>query len=456
MKILMTGATGLIGKQLGKKLSQEGHEIIVISRQRKKAELELPFQCQVIEADISKAPLKEKINVDVVFHLLGESVSQRRWNDEVKKDILDSRVESTKNLGASLQLGVKHFISASAIGVYGDRPKESLSEKSQGDKSFLSEVCESWEKAVSSIASSIPEVKISIVRIGIVLADQGGALAQMLRPFKAGVGGSLGSGNQFMSWIHIEDLVSLFTFIMNQKLTGVFNGVSPAPVMNKTFSRELANTLRRPLGLPIPAFMLKILFGEMSRVILSDQKVYPERVIQSGFSYKFTSLREALEDLLKNQKKSEECFVVEQFIPQPRSKVFDFFCEAKNLEEITPSHLNFKILKSSTENIQKGTLIDYRLKIRGIPVYWKTLIEDWSPIERFIDTQIEGPYSLWHHTHEFFDVPGGTLMRDTVRYKVPLDYVGWISSIFLVSKEVGAIFDYRKKVVYQKFYNRNS
>jgi uncharacterized protein (TIGR01777 family) len=298
MKILITGATGLIGKELGRVLHKKGHSICVVSRDRQKAEKQLPFPCEIMECDLGKVPFKEKHSFDAVFHLMGENVTARRWNEKVKKEILDSRVISARNLNASLTDSVAFYLTSSGVGIYGDQPGVSLTEKSSFDGSFLSNVCVAWENEADQYLKIRPTTKIAKIRTGIVLSSKGGALDKMLPAFKMGVGGALGSGNQFMSWIHIDDLVSMMIFAFEKNIGGAFNGVSPHPVTNKEFSRALADGLHRFLGPSVPRVALKLLFGEMAEIMCADQKAYPTHALNSGFQFKYADLKEALTDVL--------------------------------------------------------------------------------------------------------------------------------------------------------------
>lgn len=297
MKILLTGATGLVGKELGKSLIASGHELVVVSRSREKALKSLPFSCQIIEGDLVSSVVPISMVVDGVIHLLGESVADHRWNEKVKKDILSSRVQSSYNLIQSLNTAPQFFISASAIGFYGHRPGEVLTENSFNDESFLSQVCVQWERSAFSIKEKFPNTLVAAIRIGLVLSADGGALKKMLMPFKLGLGGVLGSGQQYMSWIHLQDLVRMFIFVMDNKLSGIFNGVAPTPVTNEEFSKALAQTLNRPLGPAIPQWVLRLALGEMSKVIVSDQKVSSQKIQEQGFKFDFPVLIQALNKL---------------------------------------------------------------------------------------------------------------------------------------------------------------
>ncbi|MFZ4404291.1 MAG: TIGR01777 family oxidoreductase [Pseudobdellovibrionaceae bacterium] len=453
MKILITGATGLIGKELGKALALKDHQLVVISRSAEKAKLVLPFPCEVIEGDLEKSPLLLPA-VDAVIHLAGTSVAEGRWTAEQKKSILESRVLGTRHLLQSLSAAPSVFISSSAIGIYGDRGDEELTESSSTGPGFLAEVCKQWEAEAEKIhaRSGFSGVRTVYMRTGVVLARSGGALEKMLWPFRAGIGAALASGQQKMSWIHIDDLVQLFIFALeNPSAQGAINAVAEKPVSNLDFSKTLAKILHRPLLPNIPTFVLKILFGEMAVVLTASQNIKPTAALNLGFAFRFKDLQSALDDLLAEASKGEDVFYAEQFVPATPEKVFPFFSEAQNLEKITPDTLNFKIKNMSTPEIGQGTLIDYRLKIHGVPAGWRTLIDQWQPPFKFVDTQLKGPYSLWHHTHEFKNLAGGTLMTDRVRYKAPLGYLGWLAAGWLVKKDVSQIFSYRRKIVDQIF-----
>ena len=447
MKILITGATGLIGKELGKVLFQQGHHIVVVTRNRSKAIRELPFPCQILEGDLGKSPLTQPISVDAVFHLLGESIANGRWTKKAKQEILQSRVQSTLHLNQSLTSSVKFYLCASGIGIYGNRPGEILSEQSAGDDSFLSRVCQEWEKSADSFSKVCPEATIAKLRIGLVLSKTGGALEKMLFPFKAGVGGPLGSGKHYGSWIHIQDLIGIMLLALDRKISGAINGCSPESAINRDFSRTLAQVLNRPLGPSIPRAALNLLFGEMASILFDDQNAIPKKILDAGYAFRFPNLNLAFKDLLCDQIGTQEIFVTEQYLPIKAETLFKFFSDAKNLESITPPSLKFHIVKISSTEMKSGVEIDYRLKIHGLPVKWKTRIQEWEPNKKFVDTQLKGPYSLWHHTHEFVPWGEGTLMKDSVKFRLPLGYLGWLAGSHFVRSDVAKIFAFRRDYV---------
>lgn len=453
-KVLLTGGTGFVGKHLGKSLVRKGYEVVVVTRNPKSYQGTLPYPCEYVAWKDLQAYLKSN-PISHVIHLAGESVAGKRWNTQVKKEIYDSRVKSTQNLIDALkesQSPVQTFISASAIGFYGDRGEESLHEKSEVGQGYLSEVCKAWEDEIFKAEKIFSNARVAALRIGIVLGDGGGALAEMLPPFRDGYGAALGNGRQWMSWIHIEDLISLFVWSLeNKKTKGVYNAVSPEAVRNLDFSYKLSQYFKTPLLPKVPSFALRTLVGEMSRVILSSQKVVPRKALDEGFEFKFGFLDKALTNILEPLKPFETKVIFEQWVPHTIEKLFPFYENEQNLEQITPPWLNFKVLGKSTPQLQAGTLIEYKLSFRGIPMHWQTLIESFEKNKSFVDTQKKGPYQKWHHTHEFEALANGTIVRDIVRYKVPLSGIGYAASSWLVHKDVKNIFDYRAHKIAELF-----
>lgn len=296
MKVLVTGATGLVGQALLNKLTDQGHQVIAITRSQRKSAQQLKRCEKVIEHNLDQSPFSPDLisGVDAVIHLAGENVAAQRWNEEVKERILSSRKTGTENLIKSLPPGIKVFISASAIGFYGDRGEEILSEESQMGSGFLAEVCQQWEGA----SQSFPGRRV-LMRTGVVLSPQGGALAKMKIPFMVGLGGPLGKGEMWMSWIHLDDLVDLFILALSDsKISGVYNAVAPEPVQNLEFSRSLAAVMRRPLGPAVPLFVLKMAMGEMSSVLLASQRVMPARLLQQKYNFRYQDVTQALMNLL--------------------------------------------------------------------------------------------------------------------------------------------------------------
>jgi uncharacterized protein (TIGR01777 family) len=454
MKVLLTGATGFIGKKLATRLFQEQHSLVVLSRKAKSVAEALGIPCQVYEWDSlrSKVPDEALKGVDAVIHLAGESIAGARWSDSKKRKIRDSRVFGTAHLMDSIssmsEPRPKVILCASAVGLYGDRGDEVLNEDSAAGSGFLSEVCQQWEK--ESLGRQIPGVRQVAVRTGLVLGRDGGALGQLLPIFRSGLGGRVGSGHQWMSWIHIDDLISIFLSLLEKpSLTGPVNAVSPNAVTNSEFSSVLGRVLNRPTFFSTPAPFLKLALGEMSQLILGGQRVQPERLLKNGFQFQYPSLEEALSEICQNS--SDEEFSAVQYISKRPEEIFPFFSQAENLEEITPPWLKFQMTRKSTQMIEENTLIDYTLKIHGIPVRWQSRIEDWKPNQGFVDTQTRGPYRKWHHTHRFEKVKDGTLLIDRVLYRVPGGLLGKMILGKKIRQDIETIFNYRRKKIREVF-----
>jgi len=463
--ILVTGGTGLIGRPLVLRLLEAGYQVRVLSRDGARAEraLGLPVECFTWKDPQNDAPPAEAMrDVIGVIHLAGESVAEGRWSEERKKDILNSRILSTRQLVKALLDGhggqPEFFILGSAIGIYGDRGDQELDESSpileagssDEGSAFLARVCREWEAEVAPLATK--GVRVCTVRTGLVLARYGGALAKLLPVFNKGAGGPTGSGRQWMSWIHVDDIVGVFAHLAEESSAkGVFNGTAPKPENNADFGKKLGSALGKPAFMPAPAAALKVALGEMADLVLTGQKVLPRRVLESGYAFRYTQLEDAFEQLCGGRRRGAEVLEAVQWVPERIEKVFEFFCDEKNLERITPPFLNFRVLGKSTPDIGEGTLIDYQLKLHGLPLKWRTLIERWRPNESFVDRQLKGPYTRWEHTHAFRPLNGGTLMTDEVLYRLPMGVLGNTVAGGFVRGDVTKIFEYRKKVINEFF-----
>jgi uncharacterized protein (TIGR01777 family) len=281
-----------------KVLAKDGHSLTALSRH---AGTNLPPGVRLAVWDPAKGepPADGLRDADAVIHVAGAPVAQR-WNAQVKQDIRESRVAGTRNLVQGLsKLSRKPpvLICASAIGYYGSRGDEVLTESSAPGNDFLSEVCVAWEKEAQ--AAEAFGMRVVRMRIGIVLDARGGALPRMLPPFKMGVGGKLGSGKHWMSWIHLDDMAGLFQFALANPVSGAINGVAPNPVTNADFTRALASAVHRPAIFPVPGFALHLLFGEMGDMLLASQRVAPKAAESAGFKFRFPELAGALADALK-------------------------------------------------------------------------------------------------------------------------------------------------------------
>jgi len=300
MKVLVTGATGFIGKVVVRQLLQAGDEVVILTRNIPKAALTLGSECKYFQwANTNEAPPAEAFEgVEGVINLMGEGIAAEKWTEEQKKKIYDSRIESTKNLVnaiSKMDKQLQAFVSGSAIGIYGNRGPEDINEKSDLGNDFLSNVCKDWEAEAARVKPLTR--RLVFVRTGVVLGRNGGALEKMLPIFKLGVGGPVGTGNQYMSWIHVEDIAAMFVeALKNKDMSGVYNGTAPYPATNREFSKALGKILKRPAILPAPAFALKFAFGEMSAILLEGQKVLPTKFKEVNFRYRYPTLEMALKE----------------------------------------------------------------------------------------------------------------------------------------------------------------
>ncbi len=301
-RILITGGTGLIGTRLSEMLIDYGYEVAHLSRHPQPYSHYKTFKWDIDKHYIDDAVLTY---ADYIINLAGSSVAGGKWTNERKREILDSRVKSTNLLHDCLSQTkhhVKAFISASAIGIYGDTGDRLVIEESALGDDFLADVCRQWEAAAWGIRDLA--IRTCIFRIGIVLSDRGGALPQMARPIKLMAGAPLGSGKQYISWIHIDDVCRAFIRAIEEPAyQGVFNAVAPNPVTNKQFTQILASVMHKPLtGFKVPAFGLKLVLGEMSEVLLEGQRVSANKLIQHGFTFEYHSVQQALESFYEKDK----------------------------------------------------------------------------------------------------------------------------------------------------------
>jgi hypothetical protein len=298
MNITISGASGFIGRRLLKNLASAGHSLRVLTRHAG-ANMPPGIRLSVWDPMKGQPPRESLENANAIIHLAGEPVAQR-WTPEVKRRIRDSRVGGTRQLVEALSAlprGPNVLVAASAVGYYGSRGDELLDESSPPGTGYLAETCVAWEQEAQ--AATALGMRVAVIRIGMVLDPAGGALARLLLPFRMGVGGRLGSGQQWTSWIHLADLAEQVRFAVDNPVAGVWNGVAPVPVTNRDFTRELARALHRPAILPVPGLALKAIFGEMSEVLLASQRVAPRAAQAAGFRYRFPQLGAALADLLR-------------------------------------------------------------------------------------------------------------------------------------------------------------
>jgi uncharacterized protein len=299
MRVFITGGTGLVGSRLIRRLRQRGDEVVLLSRKPSTGPAD-PGVLRVVGDPVTQGPWMDAVaDCDAVVNLAGENLFAKRWNAEFKQSLVKSRVDSTRHVVEALKRSPRPnrvLVSASAIGIYGPHEDDELTEISRSGADFLARLCVDWERAARE-AEAV--ARLVLLRIGVVLDTKGGALGQMLTPFKMGVGGPVGSGKQYMSWIHHDDLLGLFLHALDQAaVAGPMNGTAPMPVTNRAFSTALGKALGRPSFLPTPAFALKLMLGEVADVVTSGARVLPQKALDTGYRFRFADIDSALKDLL--------------------------------------------------------------------------------------------------------------------------------------------------------------
>lgn len=306
MRVFMTGGTGLIGSALVRRLLDRGESVVVLSRRPEHAKQTWGAEVEVVAGDPTHVgPWMDAVAAcDAVVNLAGANIFNRRWNADFKQLIRDSRVKSTENVVAALAKNPRHadgtaktLVNASAIGYYGPRDDEELTEDAAPGDDFMAKACVDWEKAAH--AAEQHGVRVALIRTGIVLAKAGGALEKMLTPFKMFVGGPVGSGRQYMSWIHIDDEVGVILLALdNAAAAGPLNATAPNPVTNREFSKALGRALHRPSFMKAPGFGIRVMLGEVATVVTTGQRVVPKKALDAGYVFKFTEVEAALRTVL--------------------------------------------------------------------------------------------------------------------------------------------------------------
>jgi len=301
MKVFITGGTGFVGTTLTQRLAQEGHEVTVLTRSLKRQSTGHRGISYAEGDPAQKGAWQERIaDQDLAINLAGASIF-RRWSDEAKKLIWDSRIQTTQNLVEALsarKVNETHLLSTSAVGYYGFHQDEVLNESSSFGEGFLPDLSREWESA--ALKAKDYGVHVTLMRFGVVLGRRGGALQQMIAPFKWWMGSPLGSGNQWFSWIHEQDLVEIFLFLIKKKeISGAVNCTAPNPVTNRELTQTLGAVLGKPTFMPgVPGFVMSAVLGEFGSVLLKGQRVVPKKLLDAGFRFSFPDLRSALQDLL--------------------------------------------------------------------------------------------------------------------------------------------------------------
>lgn len=465
MRVFITGATGFIGRALVPRLQRDGHSIVVWTRSAAQARARLGADVEIVSGDLSDlAVIGALRGCEGIVNLAGEPIVGKRWTAARRHQLEHSRVQLTESLvDAMAAANVRNsvLISGSAVGYYGDRADEVLTEASTPGDDFLGNLCVRWEWAARK-AENLGS-RVVLLRTGVVLGRGGGALAQMLPPFRLGVGGPIGSGRQYLPWIHLHDLAAIVAAALtDSSYWGPVNGVAPEEATGRVFAQALGRSLNRPAAIPVPALALKAIFGRAAIVLLGSQRIEPRELKARGFSWQFPTLQSALDDIVRERAASivprdggdspdaRYELRARAVVNAPIDQTFAFFSSAENLGLLTPAAMKFAI-EGTTPTMRTGSLIDHRITLGPVPIRWRTRIAEWEPGRAFVDTQDKGPYKYWRHSHAFEDSGPRTVMEDRVWYTPPLGLLGRIAHRFFIAPALRRIFQYRSDVIRLRF-----
>ncbi len=302
MKVFMTGGTGFVGTYLAQRLLREGHQVSILTPNPDDSEARLPQVFYIAGNPTIKGGWQESVSRhDVIINLAGASIFSR-WTPTQKKILRESRISTTRNLVEALPANASHitFFSTSAVGYYGFHEDEELTEASPAGDDFLARLALDWER--EAMRAAVKKARVVITRFGIVLGKNGGALGQMIPLFKYFLGGPLGNGRQWFSWVHMEDLAAAFLFLLAHKeISGPVNVCSPQPVRNKDLGKALGKVLHRPSFMPAPGFMIRLILGEFGSVLLKGQRVLPRRLLEANFEFRYPEIEAALKTIIADQ-----------------------------------------------------------------------------------------------------------------------------------------------------------
>ncbi|MEZ4367327.1 MAG: TIGR01777 family oxidoreductase [Kofleriaceae bacterium] len=484
MNFLVTGATGFVGRALLLRLARDHHQVTAWVRDPDRARAALGPGVALVRVDDDAGLGAAIADADVVINLAGEPIVGRRWTRARKAALRASRVDTTQRLVAAMAANAGAarrpvLVSASAVGLYGDRGDEVLSEHAPAGRGFAAELCVAWEAAAE--AARPYAARVVLARIGVVLGREGGALAPLARLTRFGLGGPIAGGRQWVPWIHLDDLVeALVRASVDARLDGAVNLVAPQPARQRDLARALGRALHRPAWAPAPRLALRALLGEAASVLTSSQRVVPSALAAIDHRFRFADLDGALADLTSapavsvrrlgrgeaptsaylRQRRPREVLRARAVLDAPLAQVVRFFAAAENLNLLVPPAMAFEIQTPRPIAMAPGTTIDYRLRVLGVPFRWRTVIEAWQPpgapapaeVARpadayFVDAQHRGPYRAWWHEHHFIADGERTIMEDHVYYASPLGPLGALADRVMVRAQLRRIFGFRAAAI---------
>jgi uncharacterized protein (TIGR01777 family) len=484
MRILLAGATGFVGRALVLRLARDGHTVTALVRSLARGRALLGADATLIELAAgeaapaaSEAALVEAVaNADAIVNLSGEPIAGSRWTERRRAAIVDSRVGFTERLVAAIAAAPRRphvLINASAVGFYGDRGDELLDETSAAGTGFLAETCVRWEAAAQRAEPL--GLRVARLRLGVVMGLGGGFLDKLLPLVRKGLGARLGNGRQWMPWIHLDDLADVIaTALLDTRYAGAINAVAPGAVRLGALMEALGRAVGRDVDLVVPAVGLRLALGEAAEVVLGGQQLRAARLEALGFKHRFPDIDAAFANLADHARAISIDPLTSEVpaaiihtpylqngrpthllrsritLAAPIDAVFAFFSRPENLGLITPAAMAFRIVEAP-DQIAEGSVIDYGLRIAGIPVKWRTRIARWRPGEHFVDTQERGPYRCWWHEHHFSAAGDQTVMEDRAYFALPWGPLGALARQAFVAGQLRDVFGYRSQAIGLRF-----
>jgi uncharacterized protein (TIGR01777 family) len=411
MRVLISGGSGMIGRALTESLTADGHEVIILSRKPEKVQ-GFPQNVKIIAWDgVTGEGWSEWVEgADAIVNLAGSSIAgenplKMRWTSKRKSLILRSRLNAGRAISEAITNAQRKpgvLIQSSAIGAYGPGGNDRLTEDSPEGDDFLADVCRQWEASTRDVEDL--GVRRVVIRTGLVFNSKKGIFPLLKLPFTFFVGGPLGDGKQYMSWISTHDVVAAIRFLIDSdRASGVYNLTAPHPVTNNEFSKTLGRIMKRPSAIRMPAWVMQLALGEVSTLALDSQQVLPERLMEEGFTFELPTLEIALTDLLTRNLHFTHSFQVEATLPS----VADFHRDTKVLKQLTPPPI-FVQFKDEVESMNEGTRVDFVLWFGPFPVHWSAKHYAFDPPNGFRDNQVKGPFDFWDHRHSFIPIDDRT------------------------------------------------
>ncbi len=479
MRIVLTGATGFIGRALVLRLLRDGHQLTAMVRDLARGRDALGPDVALVLAGDAEALATAVATADGVVNLAGEPIVGQRWSAARKAVLTASRVGPTAALVEAIArraVPLPVFVSASAVGYYGDSGDDEIDEGGPAGTSFAATLSAAWEAAAE--AARPHAARVVLARIGVVLGREGGALAKLLPTTRALAGGPIAGGRQYVPWIHLTDTVEALVFaLVTPGIDGPVNLVAPTPVPQRALAKAIGRAVHRPAIAPAPRFAMRLILGEAADVLLASQRVVPRALLAAGFRFAFPDLDEALADIVSTAdvalgtvgsrlaplppehayvraRRPTHVLVSRVTLDAPLATVLPFFAAAENLNLLTPPAMGFVIQTPRPIAMAAGAVIDYRLRVMGMPIAWRTVIEAWqpsAPAPHFVDAQHRGPYRAWWHEHHFAADGDRTVMEDRVYYAAPMGPLGRIANAMIIRGQLRRIFGFRAAAIRLRF-----